>query len=164
MLDQGSVRTKVSKIFTCNCWPRNRFAIGLLPDLRPEQISNYWASRVRTIDQASRPFGPSVRTLDRVIWPKSPRFVRIVGRVYPILSGVLSYIAQDSNPYAMASGCSLIRSARTAASSCDCLESRVPISRRCVLRKHHRLSSIKIAVEKQLGCSGTPSLYEIYFM
>ena len=89
MLDQGSVRTKVSKIFTCNCWPWNRFAIGLLPDLRPEQISNHWASCVWTIDQASRPFGPSVRTLDRVIWPKSPWFVRIVGRVYPILSRVL---------------------------------------------------------------------------
>ena len=95
MLDQGSVRTKVSKIFTCNCWLRNRFAIGLLPDLRPEQISNHWASRVRTIDQGSRPFGPSVRTLDRVIWPKSPRFVRIVGRVYPILSGVLPHVCLD---------------------------------------------------------------------
>ena len=98
MLDQGSVRTKVSKIFTCNCWPRNRFAIGLLPDLRPEQISNHWASRVRTIDQASRPFGPSVRTLDRVIWPKSPRFVRIVGRVYPILSGVLHSTKSGTGP------------------------------------------------------------------
>ena len=78
-----------------------------------------------------------------------------------------SYIAQDSNPSAMASDCSLIRNARTAASSCGCLESRDPSSRGCVLRKDHRLSSIKSrmsAVEKQLGCSGTPSLYEIYFM
>ena len=58
----------------------------------------YWASRVRTIDQASRPFGPSVRTLDRVIWPKSPRFVRIVGRVYPILSGVLPLRTQSIHP------------------------------------------------------------------
>ena len=67
----------------------NHFTIGPTTAIRREQSRLIWASCIRTTDLAFLRFGPSIRTIDRVIQPKISRFIRTVDRVYPILSGVL---------------------------------------------------------------------------
>ena len=67
----------------------NHFTIGPTTAIRREQSRLIWASCIRTTDLAFLRFGPSIRTIDRVIRPKISQFIRTVDRVYPILSGVL---------------------------------------------------------------------------
>ena len=49
----------------------NHFTIGSTTAIRPEQPRLIWASCIRTTDLAFLRFGPSIRTIDRVIRPKN---------------------------------------------------------------------------------------------